>query len=1067
MFSNFFINRPIFAMVISIVMTIAGAISIFRLPIVQYPPITPPVVRVTASYPGANAKTVEESVAAPIEQQVNGIKGMIYMSSKSSNDGNYTLDVYFEVGYSLDIGAVDVQNRVGLANAQLPSEVVRQGININKQSPDILMAINLISPNGAYDDLYLSNYALINLKDNIARVNGVGQVNLMGKGDYGMRIWVNPDKMAKLNMTVDDVANAIKEQNLQAPAGQVGTPPVPDDQQFQYAVQVKGRLAKAEEFSNIVVRANPDGSIVHIKDIGSVELGAKNYDLISRLNGKPSALLLVYQLPGANAIQVANQIKAYLQESKAKFPQGMDYVIAYDSTDFVKESIHEVLKTFEEAILLVLLVVFLFLQKWRTTLIPSLAVPVSLVGAFAFFPLLGLSINTLTLFALVLAIGLVVDDAIVVVEAVEAYMEQGYDPKEATRRAMGDVGMPIVAIFLSLLAVFVPVVFMTGITGRLYQQFAITLIISFGLSAINSLTLTPALCALMLKPHAHGGRKGLLTRFFGLFNWGLDRTTGGYLRVVRLLIRKTVLAFLVLGIAVVLCWGLLKRIPVGFIPEEDQGLIMTNSQLPEAASQARNNAVMRRLEEQVQKIDGVKYVTSIIGYSLSSGINASNLSAMMITLKPWAERKTPETSMPAIIAKVQQLFKAEQSANSIAFQQPAIPGISAVGGLQYELQDRSGGTVDELDKTTKQFTTALRDRKEIGVAMTAFNTENPQVFLNLDREKAKLQGVPLTSVFNALQVYMGGLYVNDLNLFGRTFRVMLQADPSFRRTPEDLTRFYVRNQSGEMTPISSLASISPINGPQYIVRYNLYRAAEINAIPAPGASSGQTMAAMQEASAKTLPAGYGYEWTGMAYQQQKAGKPTIILIMACVFVFLVLAAQYESWSSPMSVILAIPLGVLGALALQWGRGLQNDIYFQIGLVMLIGLAAKNAILIVEFAREKFMHGDSLEAAATEGARARFRPILMTSFAFILGCLPLMLSSGAGANSRQSMGTAVVGGMLAATIVAICVIPTLYVFSQRRVERRRTAPQAAPETPRKRMEPQVSRHVDPPAHGEAA
>ena len=1046
MFSNFFINRPIFAMVISIVMTIAGAISILRLPVVQYPPITPPTVRVTASYPGANAKTVEECVAAPIEQQVNGIKGMIYMSSKSSNDGNYTLDVYFEVGYSLDIGAVDVQNRVGLAEAQLPSEVTRQGININKQSPDILMAINLISPNGAYDDLYLSNYALINLKDNIARVNGVGQVNLMGKGDYGMRIWVNPDQLAKLNLTVDDVANSVREQNLQAPAGQIGLPPVPPGQQFQYAVQVKGRLNTADEFSNIVLRANPDGSVVKIKDIGSVELGAKNYDLISRLNGKPSALLLVYQLPGANAIQVANQIKAFLKESKANFPEGVDYVVAYDSTDFVKESVREVLKTFEEAIVLVLLVVFLFLQNWRTTLIPSLAVPVSLIGTFIFFGMLGMSINTLTLFALVLAIGLVVDDAIVVVEAVEAYIEKGHEPKEATRLAMGDVGMPILAIFLALLAVFVPVVFMTGLTGRLYQQFALTIIVAFGLSAFNSLTLTPALSAMMLKPHAHGKRRGLLARFFGGFNWGLDRTTGGYLWIVRSIIRKTVIALLVLVIASTLCWRLLKTIPVGFIPDEDQGLIMTNTQLPEAASQERNNAVMRQLEEDILKIDGVKYVTGIIGYSLSSGINASNLSAMMITLKPWGERKTPETSMSAIMAKIQKRFKEEPSATAFAFQMPAIPGISSVGGLQFELQDRSGASVEELDKVTKQFVAALRERKEIGVAMTGFNTENPQKFLNLDREKAKLQGVPLTSVFNALQMYMGGLYVNDMNLFGRTFRVMLQAEPSYRRTPEDLTRFYVRNQSGEMVPLSSLASVSDISGPQYLVRYNLYRAAEINAIPAAGASSGQAMAALQETGEKVLPKGFGYEWTGMAYQQQKAGKPTMIMIMAVVFVFLVLAAQYESWTAPLSVVLAIPIGVLGALGLQWARGLQNDVYFQIGMVMLIGLAAKNAILIVEFAREKLMHGAPLAEAAVQGAHARFRPILMTSFAFILGCLPLMLSSGAGANSRQSMGTAVVGGMLAATVIAICVIPTLYVFSQKRAERRRAAKQEPPAGP---------------------
>ncbi|MEN6625800.1 MAG: multidrug efflux RND transporter permease subunit [Candidatus Sumerlaeia bacterium] len=1044
MFSNFFINRPIFAMVIAIVMTIAGAISIFRLPVVQYPPITPPVVRVTATYPGANARTVEESVAAPIEQQVNGIKGMLYMSSKSSNDGNYTLDVYFQVGYDLDIGAVDVQNRVGLANSQLPSEVVRQGININKQSPDILMAIDLISPNGAYDDLYLSNYALINLKDNIARVNGVGQVNMMGKGDYGMRIWVNPDQLAKLGLTVNDVADAIREQNLQAPAGMIGQPPVPKGQQFQYSVQVKGRLGTADEFLNIVLRANPDGSVVKIKDVGSVELGAKNYDIIARLSGKPSAILLVYQLPGANAIQVANQIKSFLNESKKNFPEGMDYVIAYDSTDFVKESIREVIKTFEEAIVLVLIVVFLFLQGWRTTLIPSLAVPVSLIGTFAFFPAFGLSINTLTLFALVLAIGLVVDDAIVVVEAVESYIEKGHDPKEATRLAMADVGMPIVAIFLALLAVFVPVVFMTGITGRLYQQFALTLIVAFGLSAINSLTLTPALSALLLQPK-HGPGRGPLARFFQGFNWTLDRTTGGYLWLVAGIVRKTAVAFLVLGIAALLCWRLVSVIPKGFIPDEDQGLIMANIQLPEGAAQDRSDTVVRRLEEKILKIEGIKYVNSMIGYSLSSGINASNLSSFMITLAPWDERKTPETSLGGIMAQVGKIFKEEKAAQVFPFLLPAIPGISSVGGLQFELQDRSGGTIEKLDEATRQFVAAARGQKALGGVFTGFNTENPQIFLDLDREKAKLQGVPINKVFEALQMYMGGLYVNDLNLFGRTYRVMLQADPAFRRTPEDLTRFYVRTQTNEMVPLSSLASISPMSGPQYLVRYNLYRASEINAMPAPGASSGQGMDALRQA-AKALPPGFGYEWTGMAYQQQEAGNPAAILIMAVVFVFLVLAAQYESWSAPLSVILAIPVGVLGALTLQWLRGLQNDIYFQIGMVMLIGLAAKNAILIVEFAREKFMHGERLEDAAVAGARARFRPILMTSFAFILGCLPLALSAGAGANSRKSMGTAVVGGMLAATLIAICVIPTLYVFSQKRIQKRKDAEKAAAEEP---------------------
>ncbi len=1035
MFSHFFIRRPIFAAVLSIVTTLLGAIAIFGLPIMQYPQISPPQVEVTAIYPGANAEDVERSVATPIEQQVNGAKNMLYMNSKCSADGMMTLTVTFAIGTDIDLNAVEVQNRVKLAEPLLPAEVTRQGLSIRKKSPDFLTVISLNSPDNSRDDLFLSNYATINLVDAIARIPGVGDSFVAGAGDYAMRVWIDPNKLTNLGMTPTDVAAALREQNLQAPAGRIGDPPMPNGQEFEYTVRVKGRLTDISEFEDVILRTKPDGTIVRVKDVARVELAAKSYASYSQFNGKPSASLVLFQLPGSNALDVMNQIKTTMADLSKSFPSGVNYEIMFDSTKFVRTSLKEVLSTLVEAMILVFLVTYLFLQSWRATIIPCLAAPVSLIGTFVLFKLFGISINTVSMFGLVLAIGLVVDDAIVVVEAVQRHMEEEHcSAVEASRRAMSAVTGPIVATTLVLFAVFAPVGFLGGITGQLYKQFAVAISVSVAISAFNSLTLSPALCALLLKPETEGDKKkhrGPLALFFGGFNWAFDLSTRGYARVIQVLIRRSVLVILTVIALSAGCWSFFKILPTEFVPDEDQGVFMLDIRLPQGASQERMKVVSDRLEAQCRALPGVENVLCLGGNSFMTGTRASYVNSLIVSLKHWSEREEPDLQLKALMRQAQMQFMAEREAQITVFTFPSLPGMGAASATQFQLQDRSGGTPQELVDTSQKFIGSLMADKRFAMAFSTFNTNSPQVDLQLDREKAKMLGVPVSDIFDTMNVCMGGLYVNDLNKFGRTYRVQLQAEPGARRTPEDIGKLYVRGKTGDMIPLSTLTKVGMTNGPDTLVRHNLYRTAEIMAMPAPGVSSGPIMAAITEKAEKELPKGYGYEWTGVSYQQAKTSNQiNFILIIAVIFVFLTLAAQYESWIVPFAVILAIPVGVFGALASVYLRGFANSVYAQIGLVMLMGLAAKNAILIVEYARERYTGGMPLIEATIEAARLRFRPILMTSLAFIMGLLPLVISTGAGAEARKALGTVVFGGMIIATGIGVFIIPTLYVLCEK-------------------------------------
>ncbi len=1034
--AEFFVRRPIVAMVIAILIVLVGLVALGGLPVSQYPEITPPEVSVSATYTGANAEAVEQSVATPLEQKVNGVENMLYMKSVNSNDGTMTLTVSFEVGSDLDMSNVLVQNRVSEATASIPEEVKRLGVTVKKKLSFPLMLVSLYSPNGSYDQNFQSNYLTINILDAIARIKGVGQASVLGGSDYAMRIWVKPDQLAKLGLTVPDITNAIREQNVIAPAGQIGGPPAVAGTQFTYQVRTKGRLSTAEEFGNVVVRSNSDGSQVRIKDVARVELGTLSYNAISRLNGGPAAILSIYQLPGANGLEVASEIKAVMEEMAQKFPADLEYLVSLDTTLAIEEGINEIVTTLWQAMLLVILVVFIFLQNWRATLIPSIAVPVSLIGTFAVFPLLGFSINTLSLLGLVLAIGIVVDDAIVVVEAVTAKMEKGLKPIEATIAAMKEVSGPIVATSLSLIAVFVPVAMMGGITGRLYQQFAITIAISVAISSINALTLSPALCALLLRPPSEK-KDSWLTPFYRRFNHAFDRTTNNYMKVAELFSRKLVMSAAALLVIIVLMSSLFGMVPGGFVPEEDQGYFLVNVQLPDAASLERTDVITRQIEGILNNTAGVESVTAVAGFSLLTASLSPNNAFFFVSLKHWSERGGDGLHVNDIIRKINgQLAFGVPGAVAFAFGPPAIPGLGTGSGFSLMLQDRGGNSPAYLADQADGFIAAARERPEIGNINSMFRANVPQIFAEVNTDMVLKLGVSPADVNTALGSFLGGAYVNDFNRFGRLYKVYVQAEPEYRSSPDDIRYFFVRGASGKMVPLSTLVNMSPTQGPEFTNRFNLFRAAEISGAPAAGYSSDQALDALEEVANEFLPDDMAYSWNAMSFQEKAAaGSGSQVFVLALLFVFLILAAQYESWSLPMGVLLGTPIAIFGAMLGLWLSGLflpgyQNNVFAQIGLVMLIGMSAKNAILIVEFAKMKTDQGMSALDAALAAARDRFRPILMTAFSFILGVLPLLVATGAGAEARKVMGMTVFSGMLAATVLGVLVIPALFVMIER-------------------------------------
>ncbi|HXC51422.1 MAG TPA: multidrug efflux RND transporter permease subunit [Candidatus Limnocylindrales bacterium] len=1031
---HFFIRRPIVAIVIAILTVLVGLSALSGLPIEQYPALAPPSVRVETTYQGASAETVEQSVATPIEQQLNGVDNMIYMKSLNTSDGRMLLDVSFQVGMNLDTANVLTQNRVSQATSRLPQEVNQQGVTVKKLNPSILLVLSLYSPKGTFDSLFLNNYATINVRDAILRVPGVAQVDLYGGAEYGMRVWLRPDKLAKLGLTPSDVIAAIKEQNIQAPAGQIGAAPSPPGQEYTYTVRAPGKLSTPQEFENILVRTTDTGAQVRIKDVGRVDLGGENYKSFARLDGKPAGVLAVYLLPGANQLQAAEGIYAQIEELSKSFPEDVAYKITYDTTPAVVASIEGILHTLFEAVVLVILVVFIFLQSWRATLIPLLTVPVSLVGTFIFFPMLGFTVNTLSMFGLVLAIGIVVDDAIVVVEAVMHHIEHGMSPKDATVKAMDEVSGAVIGIALVLAAVFVPVAFVGGLTGRLYRQFALTIAISVLLSAFSALSLAPALCSMLLKPAAPGGSGGLLGRFFGGFNRGFDRTTKSYVSMASIFTRRAVLALVAIAAVAVGSGMLGKSLPAGFVPDEDQGIFLINVQLPNASSLERTDKVVSQIETILAGTEGIDSCNAIGGLGILTNSFNSNYASFFCRLDPWEERHTPELHLKGISKKLQRDLAQIPEAVAFPFAPPTISGFGAAGGFNILLQDRSGTlSVAQLGDYTRQYLEAARKRPELANLFTSFDPNVPQIGVELDREKARKLGVRVDDVFSTLQAILGGAYVNDFNRFGRLYRVYVQAESEFRQKASDIGSFYVRSRStNEMIPLSTLLTITPVSGTEITNRFNLFRSVELSGVPAAGYSSGQALAALEEVAGEVLPSEMGYAYTNMSYQEKVAPSSTPTFIMAVVFVFLLLAAMYESWSLPFAVLLGTPGVVLGAMLGVWLRGLDNNVYVQIGLVTLIGLAAKNSILIVEFAKARFESSDEdAVTSATEAARLRLRPILMTAFAFIMGCVPLAIASGSGAASRQVMGTAVVAGMSVATFVGVLLTPAFFVLIARK------------------------------------
>jgi HAE1 family hydrophobic/amphiphilic exporter-1 len=1043
--SRFFINRPIVAMVIAIFTVIVGAVTIVTLPVAQFPQIAPPEVQVSAIYVGADAQTIEQSVATPIEQQMSGVDNMNYMYSLNATaNGQMRLIVDFDVSTDPNTDLILAQSRETQAASQLPPDVTNYGVTVQKSVLAPLMLIALYSPNGTRDARFLANYSYINLYDQLTRVRGVGSVQVFGAGQYAMRLWVKPDQLAKLNITVPEIVSAIQTQNTVNPAGQVGSEPIPAGQELTQSVRAQGRLTSPEEFQNIVVRETPNTGIVRVRDVARVELGAQDYSVEGRLNGKASAIVAVYQLPGSNAVETANGVKKLMEDQKRRFPDDVDFVVPVDTTLAVNQGIKEIIVTLGIAIALVIAVVYLFLQGWRATLIPLLAVPVALVGTFVFFPLFGFSINTLSLFGLVLAIGLVVDDAIVVVEAVERHIEDGLPPKEAAFKAMEEISGPVIGIALVLSAVFVPTAFIPGITGKLYQQFALTIAISVVLSAFNALSLSPALAALLLKPKRES--RGLLRRFFDWFNRMFGRATDNYVRVSGALIRKSAIALILLagfGAAGLFIGG---KLPTSFVPDEDQGYFYLNIQLPNAASLQRTREVTTQVENILAKTPGVRYTTSVLGFSLLSLVRTSYSAFIFATMEPWDDRTTRDKQFQVIKARLNQQLSRLPEAVAFSFSPPAIPGVGTSGGFTFILEDRSGGDIQFLADNLNRFVTAARRRPEIANLTTTFLPSVPQQFLTVDRDKVIKQGVAINDVYRTVQAFMGGLFINYFNRFGRQWQVYIEAEGEYRTRPENVGLFFVRNTSGESVPLSTLTKFESRSGPEFTMRFNEYRAAQLNGAAAPGYSSDQAMKALEETFAQTMPPEMGFDYSGISFQEKKAQQGVssgVIFGFSLLFVFLILAALYESWTLPFSVLLSTPVAVFGAFGVLWLRRtvlgyflpaymvqIENDVYSQIGLVMLIGLAAKNAILIVEFAKDELEKGTPLIDAAMQGARLRLRPILMTSLAFILGCVPLWTASGAGAVSRQIMGTTVIGGMVAASFLGIFLVPAIFYAVER-------------------------------------
>ncbi len=1027
--SKFFINRPIVAIVIAIITVIVGSVALVSLPIAQFPKIVPPEARITTTYVGADAQTVEQSVATPIEQVLSGVDNMNYMYSINGSDGSLRMTANFDVATDPNTDLILTQMRVTQAGPQIPSDVANYGVTVQKQLTAPLMLVALYSPTDSYDSTFLANYAYINILDQLTRIPGIASATVFGAGQYAMRYWVKPDQLAKLNITVGDVIKAVQVQNTVNPAGTIGGEPAPKGQEFTYSVRAQGRLTTPEEFGAIVIRANPDGSTVRLRDVARVELGAQVYNVMGRFKGKPAANIAIYQLPGSNALDCANGVKKAMARIRQSFPQGLDYEVGLDTTLAVSEGMREISNTLWQALLLVILVVFVFLQGWRPTLIPLLAVPVSLIGTFILFPVFGFSVNTLSLFGLVLAIGLVVDDAIVVVEAVEHHIEEGMAPRDATIRAMEEVSGPVVAIAIILAAVFIPTAFIPGITGRLYQQFALTIAISVIISAFNALSLSPALCAILLKPKDE--QKGPLSGFYAWFNRMFGRVQQGYVGYSRHLIHKSAVSFVILGCFALGAFLIGRKLPTAFLPEEDQGYLYVGLQLPNASSLQRTSDVMHKLEDVLGNTPGVKSYTSVIGFSLLSTVYNTYSGFVFVNFKPWSERTKPEESYEAIKAHLNRELSKIPEARAFAFAPPSIPGIGTAGGFTFVLEDRAGRDVSFLSGNLDKFMAAARARKELAGVSTTFLPSVPQVYVKVDRDKVLKQGVELGDVYRTLQCYMGGIFVNYFNRFGRQWQVYVEAEGQYRDNTDKLGSYFVRNRDGAMVPLSSLVSVENRMGPEFTMRYNLYRSAQINGSASPGYSSDQARAALEDVFAKTMPREMGYDYIGMSYQEQKAEEgipPAAIFALSLLFVFLILAALYESWSLPFSVLLGVPIAVFGAYFTLFARQMENNVFAQIGLIMLIGLSAKNAILIVEFARTRYENGVPLLEAALQGAKIRLRPILMTSFAFIFGCVPLWLASGSGAVARKVMGTAVIGGMLAASALAIFLIPvTFYVI----------------------------------------